>query len=215
MATESHQLSVDRKKMVAAVTQDWLALETASEEVRNDREVALAAIAVDGLALRYASSNLQSDRDVVLAAVASNGLSLWYAAEHLRSDKTLVLTAIAQDWRALSLAASLDLAVELARDNDFLTRYFSDIYVFVVTTLSGRSCVVATGDNDHGQPAAEYCLRATIARISCQRLGLENVDIDRVELLLLGEPVPASDTCDSWPGVLPGCTIELQMVVAA
>mmetsp|Transcript_24713 Transcript_24713/g.45287 ORF Transcript_24713/g.45287 Transcript_24713/m.45287 type:complete len:216 (-) Transcript_24713:64-711(-) len=215
MATGSHRLSVDRKRMVAAVKQDWLALENASEELQNDREIVLAAIAVDGLALCYASSKLQSDREVVLAAVANNGLSLWYAAEHLRSDRAMVLLAIAQDWRALHLAASLDIAVELARDQDILATYLSDAYVFVVTTLSGRACVVATGDNDHGQPGVQYCLRTTIARMSCQRLGIENVDIDHVELLLHGNPVPASDLCTSWPGVLPGCTTELQMVVTA
>ena len=69
-----------------------------------DKEVVLAAVQQDGLALQFASEDLRADREVVLAAVQQHGLALQYASAELRADREVVLAAVQQNGEALRLA---------------------------------------------------------------------------------------------------------------
>ena len=58
-------------------------------KIITDREEMLAAVKNDGLALEYASDTLKADREVVLEAVKQNGYALEYASEELQNDPEL------------------------------------------------------------------------------------------------------------------------------
>ena len=65
----------------------------ASPELQNDRGVAIAAVAQNWFALEYASPELQKDRDFIFAAVKEIGHALRYSKEsgklsHRRYEKT-------------------------------------------------------------------------------------------------------------------------------
>ena len=68
-------------------------LYNASEELKNDREFILAAVTQNGLALRYASEELKNNREIVLAAVTQNGWALIDASEELKGERDIVLAA--------------------------------------------------------------------------------------------------------------------------
>ena len=69
----------DFEIVMAAVTQNGMALQFAAEFLRGNREIVMAAVASDGMALQFASHELKKDDDVVLAAVMQNILALQYA----------------------------------------------------------------------------------------------------------------------------------------
>ena len=90
--------SADREVVLAAVVQDWRALEHASPELRTDREVVLAVVAQDGWAWSMAMRSgmikvvlavfaqirvREVCRSCVLAAVAYDGWALQYASKAL------------------------------------------------------------------------------------------------------------------------------------
>ena len=60
------------------------------KELQNDKEVVLAAVQQNGLALEFASDKLKADRKVVLAAVQQNGNALKLASQQLKNDRELV-----------------------------------------------------------------------------------------------------------------------------
>ena len=84
--------------MLAAVEQDWGALEYASLELQADREVVLAAVRQLGGLLKYASPELRADREVVLQAVRQNGWALKHASPELRADREVVQAAVQELW---------------------------------------------------------------------------------------------------------------------
>lgn len=94
-----------REEVLAAVEQDGLALQDASEGLRANREVVLAAVAQEASAFPFASTELLGDRDVVLAAAARNGDAILYASAELKADREVVLVAVAQDGEALEFAS--------------------------------------------------------------------------------------------------------------
>ena len=51
-------------------------LEFASNELRNDNLTVMAAVSNDGLALKYATFELQSDSEIVYTAIHNNGLAI-------------------------------------------------------------------------------------------------------------------------------------------
>jgi hypothetical protein len=97
--------------MLAAVTQNDLALHYASEELKRDKKIVLAAVTQYGSALLYASKELRRDEKIVLAAVTQYGRALQFASEELRRDKKIVIAAVTQNGQALQLASE-----ELRRD---------------------------------------------------------------------------------------------------
>lgn len=90
----SPEVRDDRSCVMAAVTQNWRALEFGSELLRDDRPVVQAAIAQHWGALQFASPELRDDRSIVQSAIRQNGLALKFASEGLRDDRALVQAAI-------------------------------------------------------------------------------------------------------------------------
>ena len=70
-----------------------------------DTEVVLAAVQQNGLALECASEALRADKEVVLAAVQQDGGALQFASETMCADKEVVVAAVQQDWHVLQFAA--------------------------------------------------------------------------------------------------------------
>merc|ERR1712087_237377 len=60
------------------------------------KDVVLAAVSQNGMALQYASEDLRADPEVVLAAIAQNGNAMMYAARHFQADRDFVRTAVGQ-----------------------------------------------------------------------------------------------------------------------
>ena len=61
-------------------------LETADGSLLADRAFILAAISEDGLALQYADKALKSDREFILEAVKENCSTLEYADDNLKAS---------------------------------------------------------------------------------------------------------------------------------
>jgi len=91
--------------VLAAVTQNGLALVYAHRDLRADPEIVLAAVKQNGLALDYASEDLKADPAIVRTAVTQNGLALVYASEDLKADPAIVRTAVTQNGLALRHAS--------------------------------------------------------------------------------------------------------------
>lgn len=72
--------------VVAAVRQNGLALQYASETLRSSPAVVSVAVKENGLALQYATEALRNFRNLVMIAVRQNGLALQYASPGLQSD---------------------------------------------------------------------------------------------------------------------------------
>jgi len=92
----------------------------------------LAAVRQNGLALQYATETLKADRDVVLAAVQKrNGRVLKCATEALRADRDVVLAAVQQDAGAIEFAAD-----ELLEDPTFAMEAKGRYHLLKLTMLS-------------------------------------------------------------------------------
>ena len=89
---------------MAAVNQNGLALEFASDEMKGNKDVVMAAVGQFGLALQYASVKLKKDGEVVMAAVNNNGLALQYASVKLKKDIEVVMAAVRSRGSALFYA---------------------------------------------------------------------------------------------------------------
>mmetsp|Transcript_31035 Transcript_31035/g.56698 ORF Transcript_31035/g.56698 Transcript_31035/m.56698 type:complete len:290 (-) Transcript_31035:43-912(-) len=106
-------LRSDRQIVLAAVSNSGSALEWAAKALRSDQEIVLAAVSTFGYALRFAAKALMSDRKIVLAAVSNCGFALQFAKEQLKSDREVVLAAVSESGFALVFASS-----ELKRDRE-------------------------------------------------------------------------------------------------
>mmetsp|Transcript_52004 Transcript_52004/g.96258 ORF Transcript_52004/g.96258 Transcript_52004/m.96258 type:complete len:178 (-) Transcript_52004:388-921(-) len=167
------------------------------------RESVLRKVSLDGRHLEHAAAEFRNDRAIVLAAVSNAGLALRFASAELLSDREVVLTAIAQDTRAVREATE-ELGLLLARDPTVLQEYFSEQYVFVISTLSGRSfpCWAMEG----------YCGKGWLLCYSLQKLGFPITCVHGAELYWEGVPVPSSQPCRHWTGLLQGHATNLQLV---
>merc|ERR1712125_87662 len=65
----SEEMKGDRELCMAAVAQNWRALEWASQEMKGDRELCMAAVAHDWRALELVSKEMKGDRELWAAAV--------------------------------------------------------------------------------------------------------------------------------------------------
>jgi len=101
----SEDMKGDRELCMAAVAQDWRALQYASEELKGDRELCMAAVAQNGRALEFASQEMKGDRELCMAAVADHGNHLDHNPEFngvlrfvsdglLKKDEATVIAAI-------------------------------------------------------------------------------------------------------------------------
>ena len=127
----------------AAVVENGLALQYASETLRNESDVVHAAVASNGLALEYASATRRNDSETVSVAVEGNGLALEYASATVQADRGVVLTAVAQNCLALQFVSE-----SLRKDKDV---------VLAATVLTPPSPSSAPGPPPPG-PASEAVL---------------------------------------------------------
>ena len=79
----------DREVVVAAVTQNGMALEHASDELKNDERVVVAAVTQNGRALEHASDELKDNEKVVLASFNQGGDPIRFASLRLQADKNM------------------------------------------------------------------------------------------------------------------------------
>jgi hypothetical protein len=84
----------------------------AADDARDDFDVVMAAVSQNGLALRYASARLRDERAIVMAAVKQIGLALYHASVALRGDRAIVMAAVSQFSGSL-MYASTELQNEL------------------------------------------------------------------------------------------------------
>jgi|GEM_PF-2339847 hypothetical protein len=142
----------DRADVLAAVRQNGLLLQHASDALRGDRDVVMAALCQninakrwaalpagdlqglirsieavkqDGCALQYES------RALVLEVVRQDGDALRYASEELLGDREVVLTAVRQNGGALRYASAelkgdREVVLEAVRQNGLALGYASD-----------------------------------------------------------------------------------------
>jgi len=94
----------DSKIVLAAVSNNSLALEWAAKALRRDREIVLAAVSECGYALQWAAETFRSDRPIVRAAVSTFGCSLLWATDALRGDREIVMAAVSNCGTALEFA---------------------------------------------------------------------------------------------------------------
>ena len=98
-------LRSNAKLVMAAVQQDGVALEYASDNLKDNPEVVIAAVQEKGLALMYASDNLKNNLKVVMAAVQENGVVLSFASDNLKNDYDVVMAAVKENGEALRFAS--------------------------------------------------------------------------------------------------------------
>ena len=101
------KLSIIEEKVEAIklVTLNWLNL--LSDECKqyiDDFDIILAAVKQNGLELQYASDDMKNNQDIVLAAVRQNYKALEFASYSLRGNRTIVLEAMKSDWYAFQYA---------------------------------------------------------------------------------------------------------------
>ena len=130
-----------RGTMLAQVSRNGRALQSASEEMKGDREIVMAAVSRYGYALRYATEEMKGDRKIVMAAVSKAGPALRYATEEMKGDREIVMAAVSQYGYALHYASE-----ELRGDASMIevalanTRHRAPLIALSVSLLSGRSC---------------------------------------------------------------------------
>ena len=119
----------------------------ASDLLKADRQVVLAAVTQDGLALRFASDLLKDDREVVLAAVTQNGLALTFASDSLKAESYVVFTAVTQNGAALKeckLKANREIVKAAVKQNGAALQFAStelqnDIDMKIIAATSQTS----------------------------------------------------------------------------
>eukprot|EP00971_Amphidinium_carterae_P347940 6490235-Amphidinium_carterae.2 len=127
----------DREIVLAAVSQNGIALQYASAELRRDRHIVHTAVRDVGIALEYAAEELQADRKIVLSAVQSSGLAIEYAARELRGVREIALAAVTESRHAI----------------DTPKQYW---HILRITVLSGRQVVFLGHDRDEESDVVEY-----------------------------------------------------------
>ena len=115
-------LKNDRAIVLAAITQDALALEFASIYLKNDYELVLKAVRKSGRALEFASNDLKNNRTIVLAATRRHGEALEFASNNLKNDRPLVLAAVSVNGEALEFASN-----DLKNDRDIVLAAVSQL----------------------------------------------------------------------------------------
>ncbi|CAK0827177.1 unnamed protein product [Prorocentrum cordatum] len=103
------ELRADPEVVLAAVRQNWSALQCATEEVRNDRDVGgvgLTAVRENANVLWYASHALRGDREFVLEALRHNVAAFPCVSTALRADRDMVLAAVRESGEVLRFASA-------------------------------------------------------------------------------------------------------------
>jgi hypothetical protein len=99
----SERLASDQQVVDAAAKQNFHALQFATH-FQNNKTFVLQLVEKHGTALRYAHKDLQDDLDVVMVAVTNDGLALQYASVKCRAFCKAVTRAMEQNVDAFAYA---------------------------------------------------------------------------------------------------------------
>mmetsp|Transcript_50224 Transcript_50224/g.92787 ORF Transcript_50224/g.92787 Transcript_50224/m.92787 type:complete len:315 (+) Transcript_50224:72-1016(+) len=191
----SEELKNNPEVVLAAVSNNGNSLQYAAAEVRGTPEIVKAAVSKWGLALQFASVELKNHAQIVFTAVSSRGWALQYASEELRSNHEIVLAAVANNVQALRFAADT-----LLEEEAFAVDARKNFFLFKITALSGRSCILVLKDQDS----------TMLLDACCWKLGMER---SGSETLLYGAEEVTDRNTQPWPGApCKGAVIEYQLV---
>ena len=115
------EMKGDRELCMAAVAQDWKALEWAGEEMKGDRELCMAAVAQDGRALNFVSKELKAalvaeDTEIrTLATWLENPMPLKDAPEEMKRNRPICMAAVAESYWSFEYVS-----MTLKSDEDFV-----------------------------------------------------------------------------------------------
>jgi hypothetical protein len=142
----SDRLKDDSNVVLAAVTNQGLALQYASERLRDDETIVIPAIAANGQAFQYASDRLRGEKKIALEAFKTAGDQLQYASEELRDDFDVVLQACKQCPDALQYAS------DRLKDDEFFLTSAAPALLYCSERLKGHkplvlACVQKAGSN--------------------------------------------------------------------
>jgi len=98
-------LQLEKSYMQYVVSKNGLFLEyvkgTTEDAYKEDETFVMAAITNNPLALQYASDDLKDDRDIVKSAIKDNFLALQYASDDLKNDITFIKEIVGDSGLAL------------------------------------------------------------------------------------------------------------------
>jgi len=123
---------------------------------------------------------MKADRDVVLAAIAQHDEALLYAADSFLQDESF--------------------AVDARRNLLFLK----------ITTLSGRSCVIAL-EGDCYAVSSWYLIKESCGKLGLQRTGRESLLYGCLDIRVPGTDCEVSSRSPGWPSL--GEVDEYQLVM--
>ena len=102
----SEELKSDSKIVMAAVKQYHQALQYASDEIKSNFEFVKKVVNLNGLALRFASDELKNNPEIVMLAVTkSYGIALQYASKNLKNNPEIVMAALKPNGAAFAFAS--------------------------------------------------------------------------------------------------------------
>lgn len=96
-----------------------------SDDFKKDKELCLKIVMSDPGELEYMDESIRDDKDIVMAAVSRNGYSLEYASPRLQSDEEVVFAAMMKEGGPLEYADP-----KFCTDDEFLERLIDDGYSF-------------------------------------------------------------------------------------
>ena len=131
LKTASGELKNNPEVVMAAVRQNYHALEYASEELKSNPEFMLEVVKQNGLALEYASEEMRSNPTIILEAIKQNGFALVYASEDLKSNSEFMLEAVKLNYNVLEYAgeemkSNPEFMLEAVKQNGLALEYASE-----------------------------------------------------------------------------------------
>ena len=79
---------------MAAVAQNWRALQYCSEERKSDRALCKVAVSQNGMLLKDLPEEMKGDRELCMAAVAQNGHAIKLVSKTMKEDVAIVRVAV-------------------------------------------------------------------------------------------------------------------------
>jgi hypothetical protein len=116
---DGEDFTKDKKVVLAAVTNNGLALEFADDSFKSDEDVVFTSSTSSNSTmhngLKYASPELRNNKNFIITILQVNGLLLEKVSEEFQNDKDVVLAAIKNNYFAFNYAS-----YDLRNDRDFI-----------------------------------------------------------------------------------------------
>ena len=101
-ASEEMRANVNVRTLTEAIE---TALKDAPKEVKNNEAIVMAAVKQDWKAIQYAGEEMKNNEAVVMAALKQSWQALQYASEAMKNNEAIVMAAMKQDSGALEHAS--------------------------------------------------------------------------------------------------------------